>query len=79
MIIIYLLFFFLAFVLLILLTGGLMLRQVVQRIFGRRNDNGYSQNAYQQSGYNQTRTQADSKSKIIDKNEGEYVDFEEVE
>ena len=78
MFLLYLLFVFLLIMAVLVLAGGMLLRRVIQRIFGR--PNGSATNAYQSHGQQRTYTrQADEKPKIIKKNEGEYVDYEEVD
>lgn len=78
MFIIHLFFVFLLIMAVLALAGGMLLRHAIQRIFGR--PNGSASNAYQQQGEGRTYTrQADEKPKIIKKNEGEYVDYEEVD
>lgn len=78
MFIIHLLFLFLLLMVVVALAGGMLLRRVMQRIFGKPNSN--ASHAYQQQGERRTYTrQADEKPKIFKKNEGEYVDYEEVD
>lgn len=80
MFIIYLLFMFIIFVLLLILVGGLALRGMVRRFFGGGStpwgSRSQSNNGQQQA---HTAYQAPpSKPKLFDKDEGEYVDYEEV-
>lgn len=80
MFIIYLLFMFFVFVLLLILVGGIALRNMVRRFFGSGSPWGGGQRPNSGQQQSHTAYQAPpSKPKLFDKDEGEYVDYEELQ
>ncbi len=84
-------FFLLVVLFLLLLSGGFIifsvsfLKSIAQKLFGvnfTQTQSGRQQQAKQQQAAQQQRTktqpQPEVKEKLIDANEGEYVDFEEI-
>ena len=80
-------FFFFLFFLFLIVIGGSLLRGILNLLFGRRtrhHQSSYNQNGQQQTGRQSTRSRQNvsdnntKREKIFDKNDGEYVDFEEI-
>ena len=80
-------FFFFLFFLFLIVIGGSLLRGILNFLFGRRtrrHQSSYNQNGQQQTGRQSTRSRQNvsdnntKREKIFDKNDGEYVDFEEI-
>ena len=80
-------FFFFLFFLFLIVIGGSLLRGILNFLFGRRtrrHQSPYNQDGQQQTGRKSTRSRQNASDdntkceKIFDKNDGEYVDFEEI-
>jgi hypothetical protein len=68
----------LVIILFFIFIGFLFGFSIFRFLFGRINRNVFGQNQSPREKQNQTRTQAKKQKKIIDSNEGEYVDYEEI-
>ena len=80
-------FFFFLFFLFLIVIGGSLLRSILNLLFGRRtryHQSPYNQDGQQQTGRKSTRSRQNAsdnntkREKIFDKNDGEYVEFEEI-
>lgn len=80
-------FFFFLFFLFLVVIGGSLLRGILNFLFGRRtrrHQSSYNQNGQQQTGRQSGHSRQNAsdnntkREKIFDKNDGEYVDFEEI-
>jgi hypothetical protein len=80
-------FFFFLFFLFLIVIGGSLLRGILNFLFGRRtrrHQSSYNQNGQQQTGRQSGHSRQNAsdnntkREKIFDKNDGEYVDFEEI-
>lgn len=72
--------FILIFILFIFIFGITLIAAIVRGLFGRHKRNNYTQGTYHQQQTDEDHIDGYPKrKKIFDDEEGEYVDFEEVE